>query len=139
MLGRHPYLGKAFEFTERVPGSAPYLARLHNFTFGAMPSLGVTGATVTGLKYGVPRLVGGLVRDLFLEDADTHYRELLDYAEPELQTLDSPSDWIDRLATDALHVRSANGEDGLTGFLAKTVGAVRGEVPHRFNAIHLGG
>jgi cation diffusion facilitator CzcD-associated flavoprotein CzcO len=128
LLGRHPYLGKAFEFTERVPGSAPYLARLHNFTFGAMPSLGVTGAAVTGMKYGVPRLVNGLVRDLFREDVDTYYRELLNYSEPELQTLDSPADWIDQLATDALEVRSADGEDGLAGFLAKTAGAARGKV-----------
>ena len=43
LLARHPYLGSAFEFTEREPGTAPFLSRLHNFTFGAMPSLGLTG------------------------------------------------------------------------------------------------
>src|SRR3954447_11142288 len=43
LLARHPYLGAAFEFTEREPGAAPFLSRLHNFTFGAMPSLGLTG------------------------------------------------------------------------------------------------
>jgi FAD-dependent urate hydroxylase len=128
LLGRYPYLGKAFEFTERVPGGAPYLARLHNFTFGAMPSLGVTGAAVTGIKYGVPRLVSGIMRDLLLEDGDTYYRELLDYAQPELQTLDGPADWIDRLATDALQMGAAEGADGLAGFLTRTTGAVRGEV-----------
>jgi cation diffusion facilitator CzcD-associated flavoprotein CzcO len=129
LLGRHPYLGNAFEFTERVPGNAPYLARLHNFTFGAMLSHGVTGAAVTGMKYGVPRLVGGLVRDLFREDADTYYSKLLEYAEPELETLDSPADWIKRLATDALNVSTAEGEDGLASFITKSVGAARSEVP----------
>lgn len=102
LLARHPYLGPAFEFMEREPGTAPFLRRLHNFTLGATPSLGITGAAVTGMRYGVPRLVRGLVRDLFLEDASVHYRDLLAYSEPELKTLESPYAWIDRLAAEAL-------------------------------------
>jgi FAD-dependent urate hydroxylase len=102
LLARHPYLGPAFEFMEREPGTAPFLARLHNFTLGAMPSLGITGAAITGMKYGVPRLVNGLVRDLFREDAAAYYRDLLAYAVPELETLESAFAWIDRLAAAAL-------------------------------------
>jgi cation diffusion facilitator CzcD-associated flavoprotein CzcO len=102
LLCRHPYLGTAFEFTEREPGSAPYLGRLHNFTFGAMPSVGLTGGAITGIKYGVPRLVRGLVRDLFREDAEEHYRELLAYSHQELETLEAPLAWIDNLAREAL-------------------------------------
>jgi cation diffusion facilitator CzcD-associated flavoprotein CzcO len=90
LLARHPYLGTAFEFVEREPGSAPFLSRLHNFTFGATPSLGLTGAAITGMRYGVPRLINGLVRDLFREDAAEHYRDLLAYAVPELETLEMP-------------------------------------------------
>jgi cation diffusion facilitator CzcD-associated flavoprotein CzcO len=102
LLARHPFLGPAFEFTERKPGTAPFLRRLHNFTFGATPSLGLTAAAVIGLKYGVPRLVGGLVRDLFREDIAAHYKDLLAFDVPELETLDSAYDWMDRLGADAL-------------------------------------
>jgi FAD-dependent urate hydroxylase len=102
LLARHPYLGPAFEFTEQEPGTAPYLNRLHNYTFGAMPSVGLTGGAITGIKYGVRRLVGGLVRDLFREDAEHHYRDLLAYSDPELESLEAPLAWIDRLASDAL-------------------------------------
>jgi cation diffusion facilitator CzcD-associated flavoprotein CzcO len=105
LLARHPYLGPAFEFMERNPGTAPFLGRLHNFTLGAMPSLGLTGAAITGMKYGVRRLVNGLVRDLFREDADAHYRDLLQYAEPELKTLEGAFEWIDRLAAEAISTR----------------------------------
>jgi cation diffusion facilitator CzcD-associated flavoprotein CzcO len=122
LLSRHPYLGPAFEFTERKPGSAPYLGRLHNYTFGAMPSVGLTGGAITGIKYGVRRLVGGLVRDLFREDAEAHYRELLAYSDVELESLEAPLAWIDRLASESLtglmlgdlldHVRSANASRG---------------------------
>jgi FAD-dependent urate hydroxylase len=102
LLARHPYLGTAFEFTERKPGTAPFLSRLHNFTFGAMPSLGLTGAAIPGMKYGVRRLVNGLARDLFREDAAEYYRELLAYDDPELETLENPFTWVDNLASDAL-------------------------------------
>jgi cation diffusion facilitator CzcD-associated flavoprotein CzcO len=102
LLGRHPYLGPAFEFTERKPGTAPFLSRLHNFTLGALPSLGITGAAVTGIKYGVPRLVNGLVRDLFREDAAAYYQDFLQYAVPELESLETEFEWIERLADDAL-------------------------------------
>jgi cation diffusion facilitator CzcD-associated flavoprotein CzcO len=93
LLARHPYLGAAFEFIEREPGRAPFLGRLHNFTLGAMPSLGLTGAAVTGIRYGAPQLINGLVRDLFREDAAAYYRDLLAYAEPELKTIDSEDAW----------------------------------------------
>jgi cation diffusion facilitator CzcD-associated flavoprotein CzcO len=103
LLARHPYLGPAFEFIEREPGTAPFLGRIHNFTFAAMPSLGLSGAAITGIRYGVPRLVHGLVRDLFREDAKAYYLDLLGYAEPELQTLENPFEWIDRLAVEAIN------------------------------------
>jgi cation diffusion facilitator CzcD-associated flavoprotein CzcO len=102
LLARHPYLGAAFEFMERHPGSAPFLGRLHNFTFGAMPSLGLTGAAIPGMKYGVRRLVNGLARDLFREDSAAYYQDLLTYAAPELETLESAYAWISRLGSEAL-------------------------------------
>jgi cation diffusion facilitator CzcD-associated flavoprotein CzcO len=102
VLARHPYLGPTFEFMERTPGTAPYLRRLHNFTLGALPSLGITGAAITGIKYGVPRLVNGLVRDLFREDAARHYQDFLAYAVPELESLETQFEWIERIADEAL-------------------------------------
>jgi cation diffusion facilitator CzcD-associated flavoprotein CzcO len=102
LLARHPYLGAAFEFTEREPGSAPFLSRLHNFTFGAMPSLGLTGAAIPGTKYGLRRLVNGLARDLFREDSSAYYQDLLGYAEPELETLESAVTWIDRFVSEVI-------------------------------------
>jgi cation diffusion facilitator CzcD-associated flavoprotein CzcO len=102
LLARHPYLGAAFEFMERQPGTAPFLDRLHNFTFGAMPSLGLTGAAIPGIKYGVRRLVNGLARDLFREDSATYYQDLLTYAVPELETLESAFAWLSHLGSEAI-------------------------------------
>jgi cation diffusion facilitator CzcD-associated flavoprotein CzcO len=82
-LLRHPYLGPGFEFTERTPGHAPYLGNLHNYTFGGLLSLGFGGASISGMKYSIPRLVSGLTRSLFLEDRAAHYESLCRFGERE--------------------------------------------------------
>ena len=80
-LDGYPYLGRAFEFTEKVPGSAPHLANIHIFNNGAVPSLGPICNGITGLKYGVPRMIAALTKGLFLDDADRHYAALMAYDE----------------------------------------------------------
>lgn len=75
-LLRHPYLGPHFEFSEREPGRAPYLQYLFNYTFGCLLSLGLGGASISGMKYGTARLVYGVTRSLFLEDREQHFQSL---------------------------------------------------------------
>jgi len=66
-----------------------------------MPSLGLTGAAIPGLKYGARRLVNGLARDLFREDSARHYEDLRTYAVPELETLDGEFEWLSQLGSQA--------------------------------------
>jgi FAD-dependent urate hydroxylase len=82
-LARHPYLGPAFEFTEREPGQAPYLSYLYNYTFGGLLSMGFGGASISGLKYSVARLVSGITRSFFVEDREAYFRSLCDFSEEE--------------------------------------------------------
>ncbi len=82
-LLRHPYLGPSFEFTERQAGSAPHLQYLYNFTFGCLLSLGFGGASISGMKYAIPRLVSGITRSLFLEDREAHFQSLRRFEEAE--------------------------------------------------------
>ncbi|QQO16275.1 NAD(P)/FAD-dependent oxidoreductase [Bradyrhizobium diazoefficiens] len=102
-LARYPYLGKAFEFTERHCGAAPFLKGLYNFTFGAMLSHGISGAAITGMKYGLRRLVSGIAQQLFREEAAAYYRDLLSYETPELRTLDSAFVWLSQLGSEAVN------------------------------------
>ncbi|HEY6081595.1 MAG TPA: NAD(P)/FAD-dependent oxidoreductase, partial [Polyangiaceae bacterium] len=82
-LLRHPYLGPGFEFTERTPGSAPYLAHLFNYTFGGLLSMGFGGASISGLKYSSTRLVSGITRSFFCEDSEAYFDSLRNFAETE--------------------------------------------------------
>ena len=46
-------------------------------------SLGFGGASISGMKYSIPRLVGGITRSLFVEDRDAHLESLRTFAETE--------------------------------------------------------
>lgn len=70
---RHPYLGPSFEFTEKTPNTAPYLSSIYNYTFGCLLSLGFGGASISGMKYSVQRLVSSITRAFYLEDAEAFY------------------------------------------------------------------
>jgi cation diffusion facilitator CzcD-associated flavoprotein CzcO len=85
VLGGYPYLGRSFELLEKHPGRAPWLAHIHSYTFGAMPSLACS-AGISNLKFGVERVVRGITRGLFVADAELHLKSLQAYAEMELDT-----------------------------------------------------
>lgn len=84
-LLRHPYLGPSFEFQEKHPGHAPHLSGLFNYTFGGLLSLGFGGASISGMKYSLPRLVNGVTRQLYLDDREAFFRSLERYDEKEFE------------------------------------------------------
>ncbi len=46
-------------------------------------SLGFGGASISGMKYSIPRLVGGITGSFFLEDREAHFESLRTFAETE--------------------------------------------------------
>jgi len=81
MLAGHPYLGPGFELTPRS-ADARWVSRIHMFNAGALASLGPISNGVTGLKYGVPRIVDALVKALFIGDSNRYLAALAAYDEP---------------------------------------------------------
>jgi hypothetical protein len=55
------------------------LSSVFHYTFGCLPSLGFGGSSISGLKYSLPRLIGGVTRQLYLEDRAHHLRTLQAY------------------------------------------------------------
>lgn len=68
ILAVAPYLGPVYEFTEKQPGSAPWLADIHVFSIGANVSFGRPVGDIPSLRIGVPRLTQAITRDLVLAD-----------------------------------------------------------------------
>jgi cation diffusion facilitator CzcD-associated flavoprotein CzcO len=82
-----PYLSDDFSFQEKQPGTAPFLARIHCITYAATLSMGLSGASISGMKYGVPRLADGICRALWREDAEKHLAALQAFDLQELTSL----------------------------------------------------
>ncbi|GCD55946.1 NAD(P)-binding domain-containing protein [Acetobacter pasteurianus] len=92
LLGSHPYLGERFQFLPRNASDplAPMLAAIHNFTFSATPSMGLSGSSISAMRFGVEKLTFGIGRDLFVQDGEKHLQSLLDYNVDELVSLEPP-------------------------------------------------
>jgi cation diffusion facilitator CzcD-associated flavoprotein CzcO len=88
-LARAPWLGPNFEFTEREPGAAPWLARVYNFARGAQLSMGAMPIGLSGLKFGVMRLVDGIRRRLFMDDRESYFAGLMLWQRSDLSRLDT--------------------------------------------------
>lgn len=87
----YPYLGTGFEFTEREPGTAPWIGNVFDFTYGARLSMGLNGNMNSGLGAGGRRIADALSRSLFLEDRERFFDAYCAYEEPELVDLGRPT------------------------------------------------
>lgn len=84
-FAEHPYLGRDFQFQERVPGAAPWLPRVHAFNYAAVLSHGRVTGDIPGISVGAERLAAGIAGAFFAEDYDHHWQRLQDFETPELQ------------------------------------------------------
>lgn len=86
-----PYLGRNYEFIERTPGTAPYLKHVFCFNQSSTLSMGPTGR-VSGLKYGIKRLMAGVCGSFLREDYEHHLASVTNYKANEFE--DHP--WMDK-------------------------------------------
>lgn len=91
-LGFQPYLGEDFELLECKPGALPGLSRIRLFNYAALPSMGLTGSAIAGLRCGVPHLARGIGRELFRAEASAQLRSLEAFLRgKEVPPFDSPA------------------------------------------------
>ena len=81
----HPYVGPAFEFLERTPGHAPWVSRIHCFTFAAYMSHGPVSGDIPAISVGAERVASGVVARLFAEDYERTWRRMVGWSNPELR------------------------------------------------------
>ncbi len=84
-LARFPYLNPDFTFREKMPGTAPWLANVYCFNYGATASLGKVSGDIPGISEGAAWLARDLAATFYREDIETHWQRLQDYSKPELQ------------------------------------------------------
>jgi cation diffusion facilitator CzcD-associated flavoprotein CzcO len=90
-IGGFPYLGPDLAFTERNPGTAPWITRVRSCSFGSLVST-ISSAGISMLRPTVERMARGIARDLFLEQAGADHALLTAYDERELVSTALASD-----------------------------------------------
>lgn len=85
---RYPYLGRGFEFEEKVPGRTPLLGNIHLFNWGGILSQGPLAGDIPGLYVGANRLVQAISHALFREDVERHVQNMFAQEDPELAPTD---------------------------------------------------
>ena len=75
-LARFPYHAPDASFIEKVPGTARFLADIHDFTIGTTMSFGPFGCSINAMTIAVPKLVAGITRGLFAADIEAHWQAL---------------------------------------------------------------
>ena len=83
-LGGFPYLGQHFQFTEKQPGAAPFLADIHCFNHAASLSIGKVAGDIPGISVGAEWLADGIAAEFYNRDIEAHWQILLEFDKPEL-------------------------------------------------------
>jgi cation diffusion facilitator CzcD-associated flavoprotein CzcO len=80
-----PWLGPDLEFIERNPGTAPWVSRVHCFTFPAYLSHGPLTGDIPFISVGATRIANGIAAALFAEDYERTWQRMLAFDTPELR------------------------------------------------------
>jgi cation diffusion facilitator CzcD-associated flavoprotein CzcO len=78
-LAEFPYLGADYALQPKTPDGPDFLRHIHVFNIGSSVSFGASGSSINAMNIAVPKLVAGVTRALFSEDAATHWAALQAY------------------------------------------------------------
>jgi thioredoxin reductase len=83
MLDAHPYLSPGFAFTSRDEKGKKRLHGLFAFNYSALISCGISASALSGMRYGIPKLVSAVADQLFLDDREDILGNFFAYSETE--------------------------------------------------------
>lgn len=83
VLDAHPYLSPGFAFQSRDEQGKKALHGLFTFNYSALVSCGISASALSGMRYGVPKIVTAIADQLFLDDREEILRSFFDYKETE--------------------------------------------------------
>lgn len=83
LIDAHPYLSPGFAFMGRDEEVQKKLHGLFVFNYAALISCGISASALSGMKYGIPKIVSAVADQLFLDDQDTILKRFFAYDEVE--------------------------------------------------------
>lgn len=92
-FGRFPYLGRSFEFQEKIPGTLPSLKHLYCFNYGAILSNGLLSNDISSISDGAMRLAQGIAADFLFETGEAYLQKLENFQDEAFHQEDYFSDY----------------------------------------------
>jgi len=83
VLDAHPYLSPGFAFISRDEEGQKRLNGLFTFSYSALISCGISASALSGMRYGIPKLVTTVADQLFLDDREEILKNFFAYSETE--------------------------------------------------------
>lgn len=79
LIDAHPYLTKGFAFVPNCEEGKAALYGLFAFNYSALISNGVSASALSGIRFAVPKLVGTIADELFLDDKEQILKDYFEY------------------------------------------------------------
>lgn len=79
LIDAHPYLSNGFSFMSKDKAGEAMLYGLFSFNYSALISCGLAASALSGMRYGIPRIVTAIADQLFLDDRNEKLRDFLSY------------------------------------------------------------
>ncbi|MDQ1233401.1 cation diffusion facilitator CzcD-associated flavoprotein CzcO [Paenibacillus sp. SORGH_AS306] len=83
LLDAHPYLSPGFALQSRDEVGKDKLHGLYVFNYSALVSCGLSASAISGMRFAIPKLVGAIADELFLDDRADILHQFFAYAEDE--------------------------------------------------------
>jgi hypothetical protein len=83
MIDAHPYLSPGFAFQSRDDEGKKHLYGLFAFNYSALISCGILASALSGMRFGIPKLVSEVSNQLFLDNRKEILEDYFNYNEQE--------------------------------------------------------
>lgn len=91
ILDAHPYLSPGFAFQSRDEKGTELVHGIFTFNYSALISCGISASALSGMKWGIPKLVAAVADQLFLDDREDILEKFFAYREVEFV-----GEWTDK-------------------------------------------
>jgi FAD-dependent urate hydroxylase len=83
VLDMHPYLSPGFAFLSRHERGKKLLHGFFAFNYSALISCGLSASALSGMRFGIPKLVSAVANQLFLDDREEILKDFFEYSKVE--------------------------------------------------------
>ncbi|WP_404328583.1 NAD(P)-binding domain-containing protein [Mesobacillus maritimus] len=83
ILDAHPYLSSGYSFLSRDEVGKKRVHGLYAYNYSALISNGITASALSGMRFGIPRLISAVADELFQDHSQEILNNYFDYNEQE--------------------------------------------------------